>query len=82
MRLITIKFFATGKGICGDDFKNKDMETKINPRFILSLTPLRMFTLPFSDRQVRKYAVLTMSNNDKYYLREESYLFLNDAISK
>ena len=75
-----LKYFHTGKGICGDDFKNDEKIITININFILSLSELQTFELPFSGKYIGTFASLTMSNNDVYYLKQESYLELSKAL--
>lgn len=73
-------FHKSKKGICGDDFNNKEQSDLINLSFILSLSELLRFELPFSGKFVGEYAVVTMSNNEKYYIGEGSFIGLRDAI--
>ena len=73
MRL-EIKYFSdSNNGISANDFRNKDRSVNLNVNFILSLSSLVRFSLPFSGNYIDSYAVLTMSNNDKYYIREDEY---------
>jgi hypothetical protein len=81
MNFITIEYFSNSdKGISAEDFKNQGRQVKINLEFILSLSELRRFTLPFSGQYVDSYALLTMSNNDRYYIKAPSYTDLEIAI--
>src|SRR5690606_18753900 len=74
-------FKKSNNGICADDFKNKTEIDTINLKMILSLSELLKFETPLSGRYVGKYAMLTMSNNDKYYIHENSFADLSNAIS-
>jgi hypothetical protein len=76
--MISIKYFVKNAGICGSDFRNHEFTEKINPVYILSVSSLLRFELPFSEDFVGRYAKLTMSNNDYYFIKEKSY---NDLIS-
>lgn len=80
MNLVQIRYFAEGKGICGDDFKNKDKYITINLNFLLSLSGIERFTLPFSGSFVDNYAIVTMSNGNMYYIRSHQYDKIQDAI--
>lgn len=61
-------------GLCGDDFKRPERSDMINLNLLISLSDLQDFELPFSGKFVGKYAIVTMSNNDCYYINEQSYL--------
>jgi len=73
-------FKKSSNGICADDFKNKTETDTINLKMILSLSDVQKFETPLSGRYVGDYAMLTMSNNDKYYLHEKSFADLSNAI--
>lgn len=75
-------FKKSDNGICANDFKykQKHIET-INLKMILSLSDLLIFEKPLSGDYVGNYALLTMSNNDKYYIDEKSFADLSNAIS-
>ncbi len=53
----------------------------INLKFLLSLSDLQKFETPLSGRYVGKFALVTMSNNDKYYIDEDSFADLSEALS-
>lgn len=72
MELYTLKYFNKNV-ICADDFKSTDKTAMINLKAISSLTELEPFILIFSGKHVNNYATLTMTNNDRYYIREETY---------
>ena len=75
-------FRKSQTGICADDFKNtKEIDT-INLRFLLSLSDLQKFETPLSGRYVGKFALVIMSNNDKYYIDENSFADLSEALSR
>lgn len=77
--IFSLEFFAkSDKGICANDFKNPPPYCKINLNFVLSLLELIDFTKPLSGDFVKKYAIVTMSNNDKYYILEPQYHTLSD----
>lgn len=80
MNLFTLKYFSKSDGISGSDFENQDKIVKINLDFLLSLSNLEEFRLPFSGDFRGKYVLVTMSNNDRYYIREEEYKKLEHAI--
>jgi len=81
--LFKLRFFKQSQiGICADDFKNEKKITTINLKFLLSLSDLQKFETPLSNRYVGKYALVTMSNNDKYYIDENSFFDLSETLSK
>lgn len=84
MNLFTLTFFCKNptKGIAGSDFENMEQQVKINLDFLLSLSDIQPFVLPFSRQHVGNYAIVTMSNNDIYYIREKYYYKLNDFLAK
>lgn len=75
-------FRKSQTGICADDFKNVKKVVKINLKFLLSLSDLKIFSTVFTEKYVGKFAVVTMSNNDKYYIDENSFSDLSQALSK
>jgi hypothetical protein len=81
--MFKLHFFKKSQnGICADDFKNaKEIDT-INLKYLLSLSDLQKFETPLSGRYVGKFALVTMSNNDKYYIDENSFADLSEALSK
>jgi len=80
--LFKLHYFKKAEHICGDDFKNKNQIDTINLNHVLSLSELQKFNLPFSGKFVGKYALATMVNNDKYYIKEDSFSELSSALSK
>jgi len=69
-------------GICADDFnKAKEIDT-INLQYLLSLSDLQKFETPLSGRYVGKFALVTMSNNDKYYIDENAFADLSEVFTK
>ena len=74
-------FKKTSNGICANDFKNKTEIDTINLKMVLSLSNLQKFEMPLTGNYVGNYALLTMNNNDKYYLHENSFADLSNAIS-
>ena len=81
MNFFPLKYFAkTNTSVCSNDFKNKDRVEKINLNFVLSLSDIEKFTLPLSGEYVSSFAILTMMNNDKYYIRESSYKEVDDFV--
>lgn len=83
MMLFKLHFLRKSQnGICADDFQNaKEIDT-VNLNYLLSLSDLQKFETPFSGRYVGKFAVVTMSNNDKYYIDENSFLDLSEVLVK
>lgn len=67
-------------GICGSDFDDNRKEDNINTSLILSISSLMEFKLPFSGRFICNYALVTMSNNDKYYIDEEEFIRIYDLL--
>jgi len=82
MNLIEIQYFSSSnEGICGNDFKNKNKYITLNLDFLVSLSRLEKFTLPFSGNFVDNFAVITMTSGDKYYIREGQYNVLYNTIN-
>lgn len=78
---VDVMYFADGdSGICGGDFKNKPEKITIRVDFIMSLSGLKRFTLPFSGTFVDTYAVLTMVSGEKYYIPEGQYNLIRNLI--
>lgn len=75
-------FKKSQTGICADDFKNAKKVDTINLNFILSLSDLKKFVTPLSRRYVGKFAIVTMNNNDKYYIDENSFAYLLEALGR
>lgn len=83
MNWINVKYFYNHSTFSADDLRNnKEDEVRVNPKYILSLTKLKAYRLPFSGEYVGKYALLTMSNNDCYVMREEAYKSLETELIK
>ena len=77
-----LRFFAKSQdGVCADDFKKEDRLVVINLTFLLSLSGLEEYHLPISGGKVGKCAIVTMSNSDKYYIREKSFYGLCVALN-
>jgi hypothetical protein len=78
MNIFELKYFSkSSKGISASDFENEAKNVKINIDFILSLSEIETFKLPLSENFAGKYALVTMSNNDKYYIKENIFKILN-----
>lgn len=75
-------FRKSQTGICADDFKNAKKVDTINLKLLLSLSDLQKFETPLSGTYIGKFALVTMSNNDKYYIDENSFADLSEALSK
>lgn len=75
--MIPIKYFLKNDVMCGSDFDNAEYIDYINPKFIVSISQLIEFSLPFSLRSLGYYSVVSMSNGDKYYIKEESHINLH-----
>lgn len=82
MILYKLHFFKKGTGLCADDFNNKEYFENINPEFILSISGILSFNTPLSKRYVGEYAIVTMSNNDKYFIKSGSFIDLQEQIKK
>lgn len=83
MKWINVKYFYNQSSFSAEDFRNnKENEVRINPKYILSLTKLKDCALALSGEYVGKYALLTMSNNDCYVMREEAYKSLDTELKK
>lgn len=55
-------------GVCASDLKEGESQEMINLEFVLSVSDLLEFKLPLSGDFVCNYGIITMSNNDKYYI--------------
>lgn len=75
-------FQKSKEGICADDFKNEEKTYTINLKMVLSLSDLIEFETPFTRRYVGDYALLTMANDDKYYINERSFQNLTEVLGK
>lgn len=66
------------EGFCGDAFKRpkKQKSINLNLNFLLSLSDLEPFSMPFTGNYVGKFAEVTMVNNDRYYIDEDSFIDL------
>jgi hypothetical protein len=73
--LYTLTFFAkTRTGIIADDFDNTPQTERINIAHLVSLSNMKEFKWPLpGETVVGKYAVVTMCNDDKYYIDNKSY---------
>lgn len=63
----------TDGGVCADDLRQDIKTVTINKKFILSLSDLTRFIKPFSNDFITDYAIVTMSNNDRYFINKESF---------
>lgn len=77
-----IKYFKKSDSLCADDFENNDKIEWINLDFLLSLSSLKMYYTPMSGKEIGRYALVTMSNNDKYCIREDEFIELEKSIAK
>lgn len=77
--MFNIRYFKKGNDICGDDFKNHEIE-KINLDLLSSLSELKKLELPFSSKKVGDYALITMNNGDKYYIDDVTYQRLMNLV--
>jgi hypothetical protein len=75
-------FKKSQTGICADDFKNATEVDTINLKLLLSLSDLQKFRGPLTGKYIGKFALVTMSNNDKYYIDENSFVDLSETLSK
>lgn len=75
MNLYNLKYLIKSKdgGICGDDFDERLKTAQLNLDFLVSLSDIIKFHLPFSGTFVGTYAIITMSNDEKYYILKEEY---------
>lgn len=73
-------FRKSQNGICATDFENERLTDFINLNFLLSLSDLGKF-YTITDRYVDKFAIVTMSNDDKYYIDEKSFKDLSGVLS-
>jgi len=75
-------FKKSQDGICGEDFKNEQKTETINLKFLLSLSGLIKYENPFSGRFVGNFAIVTMSNNDRYFIDMNSFFNVNQFIRR
>lgn len=76
-----IFFQKSEGGICSLDFKQKQKICTINLSLVLSLSDLLAFH-EFRSGFISEYALLTMMNNDKYYLKKDSFIDLSGILNK
>ncbi len=80
--LYKLSYFKKSRsGICANDFKNKKEVDTININFLLSLSGLQRFEMPLSVKYVEDFAIVTMSNNDTYYIDKTSFEDLSKALA-
>ena len=80
--MFKLQFFQKSQnGICAKDLQNNQQAENINLKFLLSLSDLLRFETPFTGCFVGNYAVVTMSNNDRYFIDEKAFYDLSDAVS-
>jgi hypothetical protein len=72
-------FRKSQNGICAADFDNKRMHDLINPSFLLSLSGLQNFHT-ITGNFAGKFSIVTMSNDDKYYIDEISFNALQEYL--
>jgi len=73
MKLFEVIYMAKNEGLCANDFKREPKKETINLEYFASLSDLEMFRTPLTDKEVEKFAILTMSNGDQYYIGEFTY---------
>ena len=79
----TLRYFKkSNDGLSGSDFNNNEYAENINLKYLLSFSQILTFTLPFSGKSVGKYATVTMSNNDIYYITQNSLLSLLNTLEE
>lgn len=66
-------FTNSSHGISGSDFERKDRMVITNLNHISTITELEVFTLPISGKPIKKFSIVTMSNGNNFYIREETY---------
>lgn len=73
--MFRLHFFkkSSTTSLCSADFENKQEVETINLKFLLSLSDMQKFSLPLSGKYIADYALVTMSNNDKYYIDKKSF---------
>jgi len=69
-----LKYFYKGKSICADDLKsdNKLIDI-INLQEISSVSNIKKYHLPFSGDYVGNYSVVSMKNDNTYFIDEEEF---------
>ena len=81
MKLYTLSYFKEGKSVYGEEVEyNKELKIDINLEFILSISEVRAYVFQVSGKVAGKYAQVTMSNSDRYFIREEAHKDLVDEI--
>lgn len=79
--MIEIKFFAHSKtGICGADFNNRSRSELINLSYVVSVSDVRLFDLPFSGQHVGEYVQVKMHDGSYYYLSKDHGIDLRNKI--
>lgn len=72
-RFILSYFANPTTWICEENFKSKDQTVILNLDYVVSITELETFILAFFGKHGDKYSVVTMRNDDKYFIREKEY---------
>lgn len=74
--------FHKGGNICANDLQNNNEIDMINLSLVSSLSDLLKFHKPLSGGYAGDYALLTMNNGDKYYLKEGPFADISEKIKK
>lgn len=77
-----LHYFKKADSICADDLKEKNQIDTINLSLVSSLSDLKKFHLPFSGDFKGNYSLLTMNNGDRYYINENSFADVSEAIGR
>jgi hypothetical protein len=82
----TLMYFAKrdnsslSKGISANDFEKVEELEHINLGFISSISQIHNFFMPLSGSFVDKYAIVSMNNGDRFYVKENIYNILLDVL--
>ena len=68
-----LKYFQSGRDLCGSDFKNENKIEYINLQQISSISDIKKFNLPFSGNYAGEYVVVRMSNGSIFYIYKEEF---------
>lgn len=76
-----LKYFTTGKGMCASDFENQLQIENINLKQVSSFTDMKKFNLPLSGTYKGDYAIVSMLNDNKFYINKAEHGKLTEALN-
>lgn len=81
MKVHKIKYFSKSENICFNDFSNRDSVDIINIDYVVSVSELKAFRMPFSgETKKERSSIVRMINGDSYHIREASFNELTELL--